>query len=46
MRPIAVSGIGDDKQAKMRFAIIVGVLAVAGYIFWATVDGPKRRSKR
>lgn len=45
MRPIAVSGIGDDRQAKMRFAIIVGVLAVAGYIFVATVKGPKRRQQ-
>lgn len=45
MRPIAVSGIGDDKQAKMRFAIIVGVLAITGYIFFATVQGPKRRKQ-
>lgn len=45
MRPIAVSGIGDDRQAKMRFALIVGVLALTGYIFWATVEGPKRGSQ-
>jgi len=45
MRPIAVSGIGDDKQAKMRFAIIVGVLVVTGYIFFATIEGPKRRRR-
>lgn len=29
----------------MRFAIIVGVLAVVGYIFVATVKGPKRRQQ-
>jgi hypothetical protein len=43
MRPVAVSGIGDDRAAKMHFVMIAGVLAVVGYIFWATLEGPRAK---
>lgn len=44
MRPIAISGNGNDKMGTVHLFVVLGVLALTGYIFFATLEPPKRKS--
>lgn len=43
MRPIAISGYEGTRANVVKLAAWGGVLVLAGYIFWATMQPPTRR---